>query len=759
MDDREKAYLKELSDTFKVEAEELLRDISSGFIDLERESDPVKRKDLIETVYRGIHSLKGASRTVNHLDMEAVAQALESVFAGLKNQKIATSPQLFDLLHRSWNQLDKLRETPFSVESPAEFDPGSELLRQLNSALSNKALPVAKIDEKDTLHVFGSSFESPPEKVDLTNETIRISVSKLRSLLLEAEELISVKLSYTQCELETKELLQFLRSWQKGEGKSRVDLHKIEKALQEADHLSQGKGLGKSLFDREQRLEIFQKALEYKMVSLSNFVEHDRRSITRTVDSLLDNIKSVLMVPVSSLFGRFPKLVRDLARTQEKNVGLSLLGGEIEIDRRILEEMKDPFIHLIRNCIDHGIEKEDIRTKSGKPTQGKLSINVFSLDTGKIEIRVEDDGKGLDVQQIKSSAEKSGIFKKEVLETMDEKEILNIVFHSGISTSPIITNVSGRGLGLAIVKEKIEKIGGKVTLSSEPGRGTTFQILLPRTLSTFRGVICRTGENFFFFPAMHVERCVRVKRDDVKSVENQESVVIDGRVLSLVQLKQILEIPSNKKSENSSGIFHVLVLNHADKRIALVVDEILNEQEVIGKNMGKQILQMRHFSGAAILGSGKVVPILNIPDLIQTAIQSGSRSIREPTIPTEEDHPKKKLLVVEDSITARSLLTNMLEAAGYEVVPSVDGIDAFTHLRTEEFDLVVSDVEMPRMNGFDLTAKIRGDKKFADLPVVLVTALESREDREHGIEVGANAYIIKSRFDQSNLLEIIQRLI
>jgi two-component system chemotaxis sensor kinase CheA len=257
---------------------------------------------------------------------------------------------------------------------------------------------------------------------------------------------------------------------------------------------------------------------------------------------------------------------------------------------------------------------------------------------------------------------------------------------------------------------------------------------------------------------MNVERVMRAKQEEISTVENREVLQINGHSLSLVHLADVLGLPHKRTTGKSGDFMQVVVLASGGERIAFAVDDIFNEQEVLLKGLGKQLARVRNFAGSTVLGSGKLAPFLNVPDLMKSGIEVAATITKE-EVSTVADTHRKSILVVEDSITARSLLKNILEASGYQVKTAVDGIDAMTALKTETFDLVVSDVEMPRMDGFDLTAKIRADKKLAELPVILVTALASREHRERGIDAGANAYIVKSDFDQTGLLEIINRFI
>jgi two-component system chemotaxis sensor kinase CheA len=277
-------------------------------------------------------------------------------------------------------------------------------------------------------------------------------------------------------------------------------------------------------------------------------------------------------------------------------------------------------------------------------------------------------------------------------------------------------------------------------------------------LATFRGVLVRAGERLCVIPSAAVERVARVAVQDIRTVENRETIVLDGDVVSLAGLGDVLEMP-RLVAGNAATHAPVIVLDQNEARVAFRVDEILGEQEILVKNLGPQLARVRNVAGASMLGSGQVVPVLNVADLLKSAVGRAAAPLAAAAAAEPATGEKRSILVAEDSITSRSLLKGILESAGYAVTTAVDGMDAFTTLKIAAFDLVVSDVDMPRMDGFDLTARVRADKQLAELPVVLVTALESREHRERGIDVGANAYIVKSSFDQSNLLEIIQRLI
>ena len=473
------------------------------------------------------------------------------------------------------------------------------------------------------------------------------------------------------------------------------------------------------------------------------------------VDHLLDDAKRLLMLPFSTLLAVLPKLVRDLARDQGKLVRLEIRGGEVEIDKRILEELKDPLIHLVRNSIDHGMEKSAERSARGKPPEGLLTVTISQVDGNKVQLVLADDGCGIDAGRVREAAVRHGALSAERAGQLDDRESLSLIFLSGVSTSRLLTEVSGRGLGMAIVREKVERLGGQISVQTRVGHGTSFRLLLPLTMATFRGLVVRAGDQSFIIPIAQVERVVRMRADSIKHAAGQPLIALDGAALSLVWLEHVLQLPV-KPTKTPPDTVTAVVLGSGDQRIAYAVTEVMQEQEVLIKGLGPPLSRVRNVAGAAVLGSGKPVLILNPADLLASAVQAPAAAVAAAETETPEGR-EKKVLVAEDSITARMLLKNILESAGYHVTAVVDGTDAWTTLKTEPFDLLVSDIQMPRMNGFDLTARIRGDRKLADLPVVLVTALASREDRERGIDVGANAYIVKSSFDQSNLLEVVRR--
>ena len=754
-------FQKRLLTMFGVEAEEHLDLITAGLLELEKTAAVDRQITIVENIFREAHSLKGAARSVNMTEVEAFCQSLESVFAAWKGRDLEPSPEHYDTLHKAVDTLRLLlaeTDDKFAAALKSQIGQLGEQLVDLLRGPPSKQKSPSKNDQAYPMVFARGPHISTTEERPAPMETVRIATAKLDAVLLQAEELLSVKLATSQHASELKEINAAFARWKREWAKVQPEVRTITRSLERNSHED---GRRNNQFSKiaeflDWNLRVFTE-IDDHLTALKKSAEQDHRALGVMVDELLADMKNVLMLSFSSVLHTFPSLVRELSRDQAKEVDLVIEGGEIEVDRRILEEIKDPLIHLIRNCIDHGIEKPEEREQKNKPRRGTIKIAISQLDGSKVQLLISDDGRGIDGAKIKASALKLGLTTQPEADGLSDAETLALVFRSGVSSSPMITDLSGRGLGLAIVREKAEKLRGTVTVNSDVDGGTIFHMVLPLTIATFRGIPVRVNQDLFVLPAAAVERVLRVKKEKIKTVENKEAIELDGKTFSLVRLGDVLELPRKDTTEDAHDGVPVVLISQNGKRIAFLVDNIVDEQEVLVKTLGRQLARVRNIAGATVLANRKLVPILNVSDLMQSAVRVSSRTARAPALENEKPS-RKSVLVVEDSITSRTLLKNILETAGYNVNTAVDGVDGFTQLRSREFDVVVSDVEMPRMNGFDLTAKIRADKKLSEMPIILVTALQSREDRERGMDVGANAYIVKNSFDQSNLLEVMGRL-
>lgn len=758
MDNNDNAFQKRLLATFKVEAGEHAQALSSSLIELERAAGTGRQAAIIETVFRESHSLKGAARAVGKTEVESLCQALEGVFSQLKSNAIPLSPPLLNLLDEAVDTLDHLL---VAVDSEL---PGAlkRSLTDLGRRLQAATLPVDEGEQMAEHFSSQSAVLESEQDIDLQteraakaqDETVRITVARLDSILFRAEALLSAKLGAGQRAAELNEVQAAFAALHR----KRMQVVPQARTLQHLMDRVQPGGTRRSdpmvrrLLGYLAWEESFAKTFEARLGRLVKNSEQGERALSGMADGLLADVKKALMMPVASTVEALPRFVRDFARSQGKGVEFSISGGETEIDRRILEEIRDPILHIVRNSLDHGIEFPEVRLAAGKPSGGRIDVVVNPIEGGRIEIVIIDDGAGIDPAKVRASAERLGLAS----DIDDPEATLDLIFESGLSTSALVTDISGRGLGLAIVREKVERLGGTVRVSSTPGIGTKFRVILPLTLATFRGVHVRVGDHEFIFPTGQLERVLRVGEGDVWTAENREVVSVDGQVLLLARLADVLEL-GRRPVPGGAGKGTLVIAGSGEQRIAFLVDAVLGEQEVLVKGLGRQLARVRNIAGATVLGNGRTVLILHLPDLLKSArlLLVRGRPVQAPV----ESEDAKQILVAEDSITSRQLIKGILESAGYQVSTAVDGVDAYAKLRDKPFDLLVSDVEMPGMSGFELTALVRADTALAELPVVLLTALDSRDDRERGADVGANAYLVKNRFDRSNLIETVRRLL
>jgi two-component system, chemotaxis family, sensor kinase CheA len=721
--------------TFRVEAEEHLQVLTTNLLALGRGLSPSEAPKVIEVSFREMHTLKGAARSVGLLEVEALCQACESVLSKLsRGQLVLTLPTL-KMLH------DGVEHMPLLLTGGATPSAVSELISRLKSITDESILKVAQPVEVSEPPI--PVLKAAQETGLISTNTIRLNTTKLDGLLLQAEDLLLPKLAAGERVQEVRALVETVRG-------CRTALVR-ERAVQRSPHVTSSTVA--FVVDPDSVMQM----VEARISAMLEHITHDHRTITSAVDGLQKSLRLLRMTPASVVLNLFPGMVRSLADELGKQVEWGVQGADLEVDRKVLDAMKDPLIHLVRNAIDHGIESPEARVKAGKPPQGQVAVTIASLEGNRVEIRVEDDGKGIDLDQVRAAAVRARHLTTEESQALTNDLALDLIYQSGLSTTPLISTVSGHGLGLAIVREQVEGLKGQIRVDTRLGVGTTVRITLPVTISTFRGLLVRTGGQSYLLPSEAVERTFHLLQREVEGTQGRPMVRWEGRPILLAQLTELLGLKTKRDPSGSDHKQPCVIMRVREARVGLVVDEVLGEQEVVVKELGSPLIRVRNVAGAGLLGTGHVILILRPADLL--------RSIRESPRAPVASHLAKEMsrqsviLVVDDSITTRTMEKNLLEAAGYQVRVAVDGIEAWTLLKSERVDLIVSDVDMPRMNGLELTAKIRANRDMADLPVILVTALESRDDKERGLEVGANAYLVKSSFDQSNLLEFIRRML
>ncbi|KLK88937.1 chemotaxis protein CheA [Methanoculleus sediminis] len=747
-----------LLETFREEADEYLEAITEGLITLEK-AGPTP--DLVERVYRTVHSLKGASRAVNLREIESICQNLETVFSLVKRGEYVPGVDDFDLFHRTIAVIRSLLRRERPDASPAEINgalraiPGWKETAGIGSPGVPRAEPGPASRENHAYDAPGG-YSSSEQGAD--RGTVRIAAHKLDKLTAGADSLLTTRLFITQRIRELEEMMTRFSLWQWNHSQAFNDLQMIhrrafgeEKAAIPPDLvLPLQRAVGFQEYNRE-----FVTNLQHDLATHLRSMEFDRSALETSTSEISDLIHDAALLPASTILIPFSAFVREFSRTSGKSVDLTIEGGEIEVDRRILDALKDPIMHLIRNSIDHGIESPEARRARQKSPTGSVRIRVFPRSGSRVGIEVADDGAGIDSSAIRRTAVENGVITAEEDATLTDSEAIWLIFRSGMTTSRIVTDLSGRGLGLAIVEDTVSRLGGEVTVSSAVGRGTAVTLTVPVSMATLRGLLVRSERQVYVLPMQQVKQVLRVRPDSLAVSRGRPTILLSGEAIEVIRLTDALGIHPSSPHTEEERPKPLVIIAYGAGQIACLVDEVIRVQEIVVRPLGSQLTSVRRIDGAVILGDGRLALVLDPLELIQDAMQT-ERSVSASTLPQEAD---RRVMVVEDSVTSRALLQAVLEGAGYQVETAANGIDAFARLKQHEFDMVVSDVDMPRMNGFTLTEKIRAEGgQLAGIRVVLVTSLDSPEDRERGKAVGADAYIVKKSFEAEEFLRIIRRL-
>ena len=582
-------------------------------------------------------------------------------------------------------------------------------------------------------------------------ETIRVETQALDALMTQTGELTVTKSRLSRRLAEVEQILNLWEAWSRDAFANRFNFEEVK---------------NRSDAGSWQKLQTFHDRLEERLeqlgslaLSLRNSVYEDSAKLDIISDELEEGIRKVRLLPLSTIFNMFPRMVRELARQQEKLVELSIVGEQTRADKRILEEMKDPLMHAIRNAIDHGIELPRERELEGKTAQANIILKGYQTASNVI-IEVTDDGRGLDIDKIKQTALARGLVRQEELAMMTPNQIQSLIFSPYFSTRTFVTEVSGRGVGLDVVRANVERLKGSIQVESIPGKGTTLRFQLPTTLATAHVLLVSVNGIAYALPVEFVHTAKLVSEEDIFSIEGRDAILFEGQPISVARLGDLLELSYSGESQyylSQTTNRPCIICQVGEERLGLLVDASIDEQDVVLKPQSKLLKRVRNVSGATILGTGEVCMVLNPYDLMKSARKQAVSDLRTET--KKAVNVKKIILLAEDSIATRTQEKRILENAGYEVVAAVDGLDAFNKLKSRDFDALISDVQMPNMDGLQLTAKVREYKEYSELPIVLVTSLAKDEDKRRGAEAGANAYITKSAFNQELLLETLKRLI
>ncbi len=746
---QDEQLMNQLLDVFRDEAREHLQTAGKMLIELEK-SDPAEPayEEMLAETFRAMHSLKGAARVVNLPDIADTAHRMESVLNASRSGDLKLAAEHFDLLLGTLDELEALLNAALGVAT--EGRDFSELHGQLEAALELKELADQTISGEIGT---GSATEEMilPDLAESHpgDETIRVAATKLDVLLAQAGELLTAKIGIDQRAKELKALAELgddrVRSWKQMVGELERILS-IPGLVEDMDVRDRVLSSVEELSDLSNRIE-----------ELARDLAGDRGRVALVTTDMQDEIRRLRMMPMSMLFDSMPRMVRDLARREGKKIDFDVSGGETEVDKRIIEGIKDPLVHLLSNAIDHGLEQMEERIELGKPETGRLTLSA-RMRGNDLVVKVVDDGAGIDVHKVREAAVNKGLLRTEELNDAPSEDQLNLIFRSGLSTSETVTDISGRGVGLDVVRENIERLGGRLEVRTQVGKGTTFRMVLPLSLATTEGLLVRMGGQVYALPLTSVSRIVRIDREDVHSVEGKPAIVVDDDPIAILKLGDLLEL--EETSPDLPAVFPVILLSSVTKRVGIIADSIEGHQEMVVKSLGKQLSRIRNVVGATVLGSGEVVVVLNPLDLLKTAThERRSRVVSAGWAEQEQAYKRKTILVADDSITTRNLERMTLESAGYVVKTAADGQQAWRMLQSDTFELVVTDLNMPHLTGLELIKRMKGNTRLQDVPVILLTSMGSAEDIARGMEVGADGYIVKSAFDRDTILQTVGQLI
>ncbi len=781
---------KEFISKFVMEAGDLVQTILTS---LQSHREGSKKAPSYDVMQRASQTLKGAAQMLKLDRISQIAQALENLFQALHKKRVQPEESAFHLMQKTTEFLrDRLHELKATGR---EGNPNTALLDALEQACAGRVAGKEEIDEI----IRAPQVAPPPVQpvLDVGAGADRLGERLIQAGFLTRDQLVQINrttdsrvplgerliamgvLTRDQLDLALKEqrAVRELLGHKTDRDETLEDVW-IQVDLQKLDHLIKDSGemmthqvtMQDYLFRMMRLYRSMRKWLTVRLKASADDEETARVALTltemdlmlkrmrdhhagseRLINEIQDVSMRMRMVPLRIIFDAYPRAVRDLAKSLDKKIRLEIEGGGTELDRRMVEKLNEPMIHLLRNAIDHGIEPPQQRRESGKPEEGRLVIRA-SNEGHAILIQIEDDGQGIPFDKIKQRALQKNLIKSvEDWDRLSEGERIQLIFLPGFSTSDLITDISGRGYGMDIVKSSIEKLKGSISVESKGGVGTRISIHLPLTVTSLRALFVRCGDHRFAIPITSVYQTLRITAADRTEVVGKFALRIRNQLIPLVALSDVMELPGVGAPEGEEQF--VVIVQDGSERSAMIVDDVMDERDVIVKSLPAHMARIRHVSSATIAADQNIVLLLHVPDIV-AATKEGK--VRAEAVKRKE---KQTILVVDDSLNTREVEKTILQAYGYEVDTAKDGMEALEKLKAREFQLVVTDVEMPLMDGFTLTARIKEESSYRHIPVVIVTSRESMEDKRRGVEVGANAYIIKGSFDQNNLIHTVESLI
>jgi two-component system sensor histidine kinase and response regulator WspE len=745
-----------LLELFREEARSHAAALGAGLLELEREPNNPQR---VEPLMRAAHSLKGAARIVGLDPAVKLAHVMEDAFVAAQAGRIRLSPGDVDLFLRCADLLSELGDGDPAGWAASRHTQAAELATAVGSVSAGNAAPLTSPRGRERAHPEAAKH-STTQASDTTNTPAAPAMAVAASTTMPTESVVRVTAQSLNrlMSLAGESLVQ--ARWLQPFAAALLQLKKyqdhltnqLDSVAQKLSADSRPESLAVPVAEARRQAASCRQALAER---IAEFDDHAGRAEDLNTRLYREVIVS-RMRPFADGAGGFPRLVRDTARTLGKSARLEIDGATTEVDRDILEKLEAPLTHLLRNAVDHGLEMPDARSAAGKPAEGAVRVEARHR-AGMLAITVSDDGAGIDLESIRRKVIDRRHATAEMAARLSEAELLEFLFLPGFSTAGQVTEVSGRGVGLDVVQDIVRKVGGSVHISTRPGLGTTFHLLLPITLSVLRAVLVNIAGEPYAFPHNRIDRLLRVPHAEVRSLEHRQFVIVDGRSVGLVLAAQLLDLPSEPPAGDD---LPVLLLSDATGTYGLIVESIRGEQDLVVRPLDSRLGKVPNVSAAALLDDGAPVLIADVEDMIRSMdqfIQSGTlrRCDRSEAGPTA----KKRVLVVDDSITVREVQRQILRTHGYEVEVAVDGQDGWNTLRAGPFDLVISDVDMPRLNGLDFVRRIRDDHALRELPVIIVSYKDRDEDRLRGLEAGANHYLTKSSFHDHTFLDAVAALI
>jgi two-component system chemotaxis sensor kinase CheA len=728
---------------FRLECREHLEYIRGHFLAVDGKE--LARPELDET-FRHAHSLKGAARATDLRDIERLAHLLETMLAELRAGKRAMS---LDLAQLAGQLVDGVEDWMAAFDAGKPTPDVTALVTAAESVLGRSSPPAAAPVEVPRAEP--QPVRPPPRSTPLQpgDEPIKVKARSLDRLLRSAGALAGGGADQSS-------VARRLRQFEDVLGELDRAWRHLQSAAPELKRRHDQDVQNRAVERQVERIDKNLRWLGAELAQVRNLQHKSAWAVEQMAEELRRDIRQVRLIPADGVFAGFRKMVRDLARDMNKDLDFRTQGMDVEADRHVLEALRDPVMHLLRNALAHGIETPTERVKADKPAQGRLSLS-FAVEGLYLVATIEDDGRGLNLARIKEQGVARDLITPEEAETATPSELSRLIFTPGFSTAKDVDDIAGRGMGMSVVYEVVSRLGGHAQWQPKQGPGTRFVLTVPLSISSQRLLLVQCQDQQFALAAEAVGLLTRISSGDIKQVEGRALVHLEGRQIPVRALDELLGLPDSGVCLKD-GQFMVAVIEAPQGSVALAVDGLSEVAEAVVKDVGFRLPHASVVAGGILRPDGSVVVVLNVYELVAQIDEAAT--VLPLTVAERAAETKAPvILVVDDSMTTRTLEKSILEAHGYQVRVAVDGLDALLQLRADPADLVVSDVEMPRIDGFALLKELKHDKKLAHIPVILVTSLKRNEDIERGFELGAAAYLVKQKFDQSELLETIRQIL